>query len=194
MTEYRKIPPQDTIKILTDMLGFTREDADAMMCDARMHFVRNDGIIVTRTTPSGDRVTLERHAGYLYTVKVYEKPVVRPQFYVFRVKTPGYLPVWVEYMNGDVHTVFPLPYKRKRDAVNALNVMHPDAFVDTLCDIADKRYARWYVRAGWSGRQLPELQYGEVNREKCIHPGVFSRGADFEHCYHCETDVPRSEL
>ena len=163
MTEYRSIPPQDTIKILTDTLGFTREDADAMMCDARVHFAWDDGILTGDTTPSGDRVTVERQKGCTYTVKVYEKPVVHPQFYVFRVKTPGYLPVWAEYMNGDVHTVFPLPYKRKRDAVNALDIMHPDAYVDTLCDIADKRMARWYVAAGWSGRQIPELQYGDVN-------------------------------
>lgn len=163
MTEYRSIPPQDTIKILTDTLGFTQADADAMMYDARAHYSRNDGILTDGTTPSGDRVTLERHANYVYTVKVHEKVTNKhAEFYVFRVNTPGYLPVWVEYMNGDVHTVFPLPYKRKRDAVNALNVMHPDAYVDTLCDIADKQMARWYVRAGWSGRQIPELQYSEL--------------------------------
>ena len=163
MTENRSIPPQDTTRILTDTLKFTREDADAMMDDARMHFARGEDIIVTRTSPSGDRVTLERHLRFLYPVKVYEKPApVRAQFYVFRVKTPGYLPVWCEYFNGDVHTVMPLPHKRKRDALAALLFMHPDASVDTLCDIADKRMARWYVRAGWSGRQIPELQYSEL--------------------------------
>lgn len=30
--------------------------------------------------------------------------------------------------------------------------------------------------------------------EPCIHPGVFATDREFEHCWTCDQDIPRSEL
>lgn len=39
------------------------------------------------------------------------------------------------------------------------------------------------------------LGYIPASEETCIHPSVFARpGHDFEHCYHCDRDIPATLL